>query len=146
MATLGVLSSKCMLCDRDLSLPLSDADIGSNKCWYCGGQTQLIQQCPKREKGCEWIGHLYELEQHKKECEFADVECTKCSWSGQRRGLSVHENKECPRRPYRCTYCRDQVPYEEVRTRHWPNCRDYPEPMKEKDQEFDSLAQLQRLP
>lgn len=133
-----------MLCDRDRSLPQSDADIGSNKCWCCGEQTQLIQHCPKREKGCEWIGYGHGWQQHNAECEFADVECTKCSWRGERRGLSAHDSKECPRRLYRCNYCHDQVPYEEVRTRHLPKCRDYPEPMKEKDQEFDSVLERVR--
>ena len=57
--------------------------------------------CERRNKGCEWVGELRHLEEHRiKECGWAMVQCRyHCSDQVIRHQLAQHELEECPQRP-----------------------------------------------
>ena len=93
--------------------------------------------CTNENEGCEWTGELGELENHLnldptkdkqlQGCQFAKVACLYCSEPYQRSNIQTHQNKECPRRPFSCEYCKifDST-YDDVTINHWPECGYYP--------------------
>ena len=113
---------------------LQDFDQHGRECKY----VVVELECLMHSAGCEWKGKLEDSEQHEMECEYMVVECQHCSEWVQRNGLHTHAIS-CRRRLYQCDFCSEKVPYEDIRTLHWPICKKYPEPMKERDQEFCRL-------
>ena len=93
--------------------------------------------CTNKEQGCQWIGELKELENHVNSnpsqekqlegCKFTEVKCTYCSKLVKRFSAQVHQEEQCPRRPFSCEYCNDfDSNYEDVTTNHWLECGCYP--------------------
>ena len=93
--------------------------------------------CTKETEGCEWTGELGALENHlnldpAKEkllegCQFAKVACLYCSGSYLRSAIHAHQNKQCPRRPFSCEYCKSfDSTHQDVTTNHWQECGYYP--------------------
>ena len=111
---------------------VQDLDQHERECKYAVVEVDCLMQ----SKGCEWKGNVQDLEQHEKRCEYVDVKCQSCGKWVHRRDLRTHTVRFCPRRLYECDFCYEQVPYEDIRTLHWPICKNYPEPMKERDLEF----------
>lgn len=97
-------------------------------------------RCTHQKDGCPWTGELGELSKHLNEdpksgehclvgCDFAKIECIHCSEFFQRRFISNHQLKECPRRPFSCDYCGNYLSdYKDVTTSHWQACESYPVP------------------
>ena len=93
--------------------------------------------CTNENEGCEWTGELGELENHLNSnpsqdkqlegCQFVQVTCLHCFQLYQRSIVQVHQNEQCPRRPFSCEYCKDvDSNYEDVTINHWPVCGYYP--------------------
>ena len=77
---------------------------------------ELRIRCTNREKGCDWVGQLGALKDHKKSesngCGYVTVQCTNvgrhqkgCIQRMERRFLARHKKNECKYRPYTCEYC-----------------------------------------
>jgi hypothetical protein len=57
--------------------------------------------------GCDWIGKMRELQQHKENCEYVEVGCRhggRCEWKGRRNAAQEHE-VSCEFRKEACQHC-----------------------------------------
>ena len=91
----------------------------------------LRVQCPHRERGCPWTGELGRIEWHlstesvEGDCQYVEVTCL-CGAKVQRRALSEHKLKLCPKRLFRCEFCGYEGTYDEVTAKHLLVCEKYP--------------------
>ena len=83
-----------------------------------------------KEQGYQWVGELGQLDNKEKQlegCLFTRVNCHHCSELVKRVFVQIHQDKQCPRRPFSCKYCKAfDSAYEDVSTNHWPECGYYP--------------------
>ncbi|KAK2569489.1 TNF receptor-associated factor 6 [Acropora cervicornis] len=64
----------------------------------------------KKLRECPWKGPLSKLQDHLKECDFADVFCPKnCGKKLQRKDLKKHLKDDCPNRTIPCCLCAAEV-------------------------------------
>ena len=100
-------------------------------------------RCSNIEQGCQWVGELGQLDNHLnlnpsqqnrlQGCQLSQIKCLHCSELFLRFYIEDHQNNQCPRRPFRCEYCKEfDSCYEEVATNHWPVCGSYPMPCTKK--------------
>ena len=83
--------------------------------------------CPQKGEGCEWVRELGHLDQHLKECQYAEVACPKlCGKRVLPRNLERHTANDCPKRRFTCTHCAYEANYQEITEDHWPKCKKYP--------------------
>ena len=62
-------------------------------------------------------------------CQFADVQCLYCQEQRRRSAIQIHQKNDCPKRPFKCTYCdRYESTYQNVVDNHWAICQYHPEP------------------
>ena len=61
--------------------------------------------CRNKEKGCEWIGEISDLENHLDGCQHANVRCTDCNTELERHCLINHVKNECPLQVIDCQFC-----------------------------------------
>ena len=98
----------------------------------------LFIYCTNKEKGCPWKGKLNDIEnrQHFEKgnvCQFEEEECSNvCGKMIQRRHMTIHLAKECPRRMVQCQYCHDMVEYESIEGQHKEMCPKLPLPCPNK--------------
>ncbi len=105
---------------------------------------ELGVYCPNKDKGCEWVGELGNLDQHLSnsflggDCQFVTVECPHlCGVSFQRcqfGELEKHKADGCPNRPFSCEFCGHRATYSEVTGEHWRVCEKYPVECPNRDQ------------
>ena len=91
----------------------------------------LRVRCTMKDRGCEWIGRLEDLDAHLDvntgECEHVDVKCPlKCNLPVQKRELPAHLQDGCPKRDFYCQHCNFKATHEVVCDTHWPECKNYP--------------------
>ena len=89
----------------------------------------LRVKCNNQEKNCQWEGPLGKLETHIETCDYSEVPCpNECNTPSHevrkifRRDLTDHLNNECPRRKYKCKYCRKVGEYVNITTSHLQRC------------------------
>ena len=87
----------------------------------------LKTHCDNTCNGCKWIGELRSLEKHQITCDFTLRPCpNKCLKDGKLLQLlqkDIHNHKkECPRRQYECSYCRESGEFLERTTTHLKEC------------------------
>ena len=93
--------------------------------------------CTNKEQGCLWTGELSQLDNHVNSnpsqekqlegCQFTQVKCLYCFELAKRFSIQVHQEEQCPWRPFSCEYCKNfNSNYEDVTTNHWPKCDYYP--------------------
>ena len=98
----------------------------------------LFIYCTNKEKGCPWKGELNDIEnrQHFEKgsvCQFEEEECSNvCGKMIQRRYMTIHLAKECPRRMIQCQYCHDTGEYESIEGQHKEVCPKLPLPCPNK--------------
>ena len=100
---------------------------------------ELVVRCP--QKGCDWEGSLSVLDTHRDidrgSCRFLFIGCPNlCGEKVPTAGLEEH-NKVCPRRQHTCKFCGYRGVYEEMSTKHWTVCDNYPLPCPNKCGELD---------
>ena len=99
--------------------------------------SELDVQCVYQSDGCGWVSKLGDLDQHLNVnpdlerrllgCDFIQLGCEYCRDLFQRRLIKEHQDKQCPKRPFSCDYCRDyDSTFEDVANNHWPECKCYP--------------------
>ena len=126
------------ICQACIEQPLND----KKPCPSCGEadfSTLLIKgaqkkilalqvHCATRQKGCEWVGKLEQLDAHlDTDCQYVDVECpSKCNQKVQKRNLATHLEKDCHKREFMCPYCTYKATFEIVSNVHWPECLLFP--------------------
>ena len=88
----------------------------------------LQVRCAMKQKGCEWVGQLEQLDAHlDTDCQYVDVECpSKCDKKVQKRNLATHLEMDCPKREFMCPYCTYKATFEIVSNVHWPECLLFP--------------------
>ena len=79
--------------------------------------------------GCPWVGELGSLDAHLQSCDYALLPCTnKCKIDNEiakflrRKDLKDHLTNDCPRRQYKCSYCKETGEYQERITTHLDTC------------------------
>ena len=88
---------------------------------------ELLVKCRRHQSGCEWVGELKSLEEHRGVCEYVEVDCpNSCGEKIQRRLRSYHLESECPKRHFVCTYCGHESTHGDITTEHWPTCEQFP--------------------
>eukprot|EP00794_Sanderia_malayensis_P018046 gene18046-19855_t len=76
--------------------------------------------------GCDWTGHLKELEAHLGVCPFQRVECTNgCGVTLYRRDMKRHLTEECEKRIEECRYCKMKIVFKNI-NEHCSKCPSYP--------------------
>ncbi len=108
--------------------------------------SELDIYCPKRGKGCNWVGQLGHLGAHqvsKYGCDYEQIPCpNKCKNIFEflgidyplgdkyvyRMDLTRHLTSECSYRSHRCTYCHIQGTYEQIVNFHYKLCPEHPIP------------------
>ena len=96
-----------------------------------GGQKKILAlqvHCAMKQKGCEWVGQLEQLDAHlDTDCQYIDVECpSKCDKKVQKRNLATHLEMDCHKREFMCPYCTYKATFEIVSNVHWPECLLFP--------------------
>ena len=96
-----------------------------------GAQKKILAlqvHCTMKQKGCEWVGQLEQLDAHlDTDCQYVDVECpSKCDKKVQKRNLATHLEKDCHKREFMCPYCTYKATFEIVSNVHWPECLLFP--------------------
>ena len=88
----------------------------------------LKVKCSECSRGCSWTGPLGDLDNHgSNDCGLTYISCSKgCGTEVQRRRLSKHLAKNCPKRNYRCKYCGYKDTYELIFEEHISECPKYP--------------------
>ncbi len=101
---------------------------------------QLKIRCSLREKGCQWVGELGDLQTHlnsEKGCGYVKVRCPNiCAGflatlnsnyhAVPRKHLLQHLVSECPLRSYKCKHCGLKDTYEFITKRHYVKCPEFP--------------------
>ena len=107
---------------------------------------ELKIYCPKRDKGCKWVGQLGNLEGHRTSengCDYERIPCPNmCKDSVVSKGIMLplstnkhilrkdltdHLANECINRSYSCKYCGKTDTYEIIEF-HYRQCLEYPVP------------------
>ena len=96
-----------------------------------GAQKKILAlqvHCAMKQKGCEWVGQLEQLDAHlDTDCQYVDVECpSKCDKKVQKRNLASHLEIDCHKREFMCPYCTYKATFEIVSNVHWPECLLFP--------------------
>ena len=81
-------------------------------------------KCENFDNGCQWVGELRSLVDHKAECDYVLVPCPNECGSNklQRKDLDSHKANECPKREYQCPLCDKIGPHKEQTTTHLTTC------------------------
>ena len=92
--------------------------------------------CTNKEKGCEWLGELNDINNHlgnSHGCQFEEVKCSnECGKMTERRYLTSHVETECPRRKVNCQYCHDTGEHQFIEGQHKEECPKFPLPCPNK--------------
>ena len=96
-----------------------------------GAQKKILAlqvRCAMKQKGCEWVGQLEQLDAHlDTDCLYVDVECpSKCDHVVQKCNLATHLEMDCPKREFMCPYCTYKATFEIVSNVHWLECLLFP--------------------
>ena len=97
---------------------------------YLGARhTQALRvKCDNLDNGCQWVGELRSLQEHKLKCGFTPVYCINQCKNGTspvkvlRKNLNDHVTNKCPRRQFPCQHCNENGEYEERTTTHLQTC------------------------
>ena len=119
----------------------------SNQCPFCNEKpiigiidkkfqrqiNELQVYCLHKKRGCLWIGELGKLTKHLEQdktdgdCKFVQLSCSlSCGKIIFRCKLEEHLTMECPLRACVCEYCGFSSTYEDVTTKHYSDCPNYP--------------------
>ena len=85
---------------------------------------------------CGWVGQLSQLDTHLNldtapeldGCQFAKIKCEFCNNLYQRRHLKNHQQKDCPKRPFKCKHCGHRDTHDKGVRSHMPVCPKLPKP------------------
>ena len=85
----------------------------------------LMVKCDNADFGCQWVGELRSLKDHKAACTL--VPCPhKCDQRVLQKDLETHLNDDCPERDYRCPHCDEQGKYSSITGPHLKECLEVP--------------------
>ncbi len=94
----------------------------------------LRVRCSNKANGCDWVREFTDLEQHTRDCGYAQVTCpNECTEFGAdnapphitlvlKKDLEEHLNNECQRRSIFCPNCNERGEYQEITTIHTNSC------------------------
>ena len=86
----------------------------------------LLIYCTNKEKGCEWYGGVYDINNHLSNCDgcqFEDVKCTnQCGKVMQRQYMTNHIEIECSNRKSECQHCHVTGEYQFIEGQHKTVC------------------------
>ena len=99
--------------------------------------------CTYKQQGCQWLGELGQLDNHLnynptkdkqlEGCQFSQIKCRYCFTLYQRSDILIHQDDQCPRRPYSCHYCKNyDSNYKNITNQHWFVCGYVPRPCPNK--------------
>ena len=81
--------------------------------------------CRNKEKGCEWMGEVNDLEDHLEKsngCQYVDVRCPDCNTELERHQLIDHVIIECPVQIVDCRFCFTTGTREFIEGQHKLDC------------------------
>ena len=125
----------CPLCKQKIAAAMPDRQL-----------ERLLNKklvfCSNKNRGCTWSGELLKFEgDHLNEnpqtpdkvmdgCPYVQVSCSQCQKvKVERKEMTNHKEKECPRRKAMCTYCKKHhAAYEDISRIHHPVCQQIPVP------------------
>ena len=81
-------------------------------------------KCVHFGDGCEWIGQLDHLDNHRmRDCPEEETSCDRgCDIKAKRKDVQRHLRDECPQREYRCNNCGDEGIYARIKGQHYKDC------------------------
>ena len=123
------IASKCPICHKD--------GFVSYPNWHLDREIKsLFVYCTNKEKGCEWCGEVYDINNHlgnSDGCQFEEVNCSnECGKIMQRHWMSSHVEKECLNRKSECQLCHVTGEYEFIEGKHKKKCPKLPVPCPNK--------------
>ena len=85
--------------------------------------------CTNKKNGCEWQGELNYIDDHRKGCQFEEVNCTsECGMKIQRKYLANHVEINCSHRKVKCQRCHDTGEHQFIEGQHQSECPKLPLP------------------
>ena len=108
----------CPLCSRPFTV--------TDNQWLKRTLKDYDVYCPHRDKGCEWIGQLRQVENHlnqdplpDKLCQYQEIQCQHCQTHlCERRLMPNHVSNDCPFRDLECRYrhvgCKVKKPQQQM--------------------------------
>ena len=89
----------------------------------------LKVNCTLSGQGCEWTGSLSDLTTHTNDiygdCGYVRIDCSRCRERIQRRKLKRHKEEECPKRSWKCSFCRHETTHDN-HLDHSSTCSKFP--------------------
>ena len=86
----------------------------------------LFVYCINKEKGCEWHGELYDIDNHLESsdgCLFEKVKCSnECGKTVERRCITIHMESECGNRKSECQHCHITGEHQFIKGEHNKVC------------------------
>ena len=77
--------------------------------------------------GCDWVGELANIEDHRKKCPRQMEKCVKNCGQEYRRYLKqLHSISECPLRKVKCPFCSMTYDQKHMLDTHWEVCPNWP--------------------
>ncbi|XP_032234121.2 TNF receptor-associated factor 4 isoform X2 [Nematostella vectensis] len=112
-----------------LRCPVDNTAIDYSQVYADDVTNQMIMSltviCDYYQAGCKWKGQLRKLQGHLAECKFVSADCSNsCGARIQKRRMSEHTSKDCPKRRVCCARCKAEMSYEQLRVHSCPALRD----------------------
>ncbi|EDO37750.1 predicted protein [Nematostella vectensis] len=103
-----------------LRCPVDNTAIDYSQVYADDVTNQMIMSltviCDYYQAGCKWKGQLRKLQGHLAECKFVSADCSNsCGARIQKRRMSEHTSKDCPKRRVCCARCKAEMSYEQLR-------------------------------
>ena len=117
--TLPINPGNCPICRKE--------GFVSYPNWHLDREIKsLLVYCTNKEKGCEWHGELYDIDNHLESsdgCQFEEVKCTnECGKMMERWCVTNHIENDCPNRRSECQQCYITGEYQFIEGEHKKVC------------------------
>ena len=86
---------------------------------------QMPCHCWFRDRGCEWEGKIGGVDEHERDCDYADIACPDCYERTTRVNLQLHRASDCAYRLVSCQYCSQYVQLKQMDD-HGLQCPEFP--------------------
>ncbi|CAB4008195.1 TNF receptor-associated factor 4-like [Paramuricea clavata] len=116
---------ECCVCPLDRR-PVSATKMFFDKAAKRAILSQTVKCCNWKRK-CDWSGELSSLEDHLKNCNFEEIQCTNagCDEMLTRRSLQYHLSAKCKLRIVSCSFCTETYCYKDNKV-HMKRCKRLP--------------------
>ena len=138
--TLPINPGNCPICRKE--------GFVSYPNWHLDREIKsLLVYCTNKEKGCEWHGELYDIDNHLESsdgCQFEEVKCSnECGKMMKRQCMAYHIENECGNRKSECQHCHITGEHQFIEGQHRNECPKFLVPCPNKCDRFVSREDME---